>query len=813
MRHTTYLRAATCASALLIGLGLAVGATTPAFAQSNDDDVRVKDEIIVTARKTEETLLDVPLSITAITEAEIERSGIDNIADIALQTPGFSFRQGFGRAEGGANSRPAIRGMSNVLGAPNAGFFVDGIFVSDSITSYQLDNLQRVEVIRGPQSALFGRNTFSGAVNFVTRDPGDEMRGRITAMAAEHDAFELNGYVSGPIKEGILYGEINGRFNTFGGDYENADGGDDLGAQETTNVGGKLVFTPSDMFTARLNLGYSEVRDGGFAYGALGSNNLNCFLPNVTGSFFGIDLSSNRSRGYFCGEIEVPDTLAFNDAELDQLGYDGIERDSFRSSLQLDWDLDNGYTLTSITAYNSSKNINIFDNALVSSATPNFSIGKSSRHDISQELRILSPRDNRFRWLAGGYYFEENDGEGFDAGGNFNPNGLSNRPRLFDSGDKVENVALFGMVEYDASEDLTLSLEARYQEDTITATDEVLGAADSTTRPAFNNVREAKFESFLPRLTARYALNENMNVYGSIAKGNKPGGFNPVPTQAEFFDPQDFTEFTRDFATFDEENIWSYEVGLKGQDGEGRFNYNVAAYYIDWADQQLTQSQPYLTASSGGNSGTTFPAVVNAGESEIYGFEAELFGSLDRFSYSLGYSYTNAELTDFYDENAEELFDTDGIPSGSPGDVDGFNGQLAGNDLPQTPAHQINASGTYTVPVNDSTDWFARADYNYESKRFVQVFNLAHTGDSHMLNLQTGIDRGDWSITAFYNNVLGDDTPLVVTRLLDFNRTLLIPDPVRSFIFLPNRRFTFYRDFTISGPRKSQFGVRASYKF
>lgn len=809
MTHSNLFRTASCASALLLGLGVAA----PTLAQSTDENVRIKDEIIVTARKTEETLLDVPLSITAITAADIERSGLDSIADVALQTPGFSFRQGFGRAEGGANSRPAIRGMSNVLGSPNAGFFVDGIFVSDSITSYQLDNLERVEVIRGPQSALFGRNTFAGAVNFVTRDPGEEMQGRISAMAAEHDAYELTGYVNGPIKEGILYGEINARFNTFGGDYENADGGDNLGAQETTNVGGKLVFKPTDAFTARLNLGYSQVRDGGFAYGGLGSNNLNCFQPNVTGSFFGIDLSSNRSRGYFCGEIEVPDTLAFNDAELNDLGYDGIERDSFRSSLQMDWDLDNGYSLTSITGYNSSDNINIFDNALVSSTAPNFSIGKTSRNDFSQELRILSPRDKQFRWLAGGYYFEENDGEGFDAGGVYAPNGQSNRPRLFDSGDKVENIAVYGMVEYDATEDLTLSLEARYQEDTITATEEVLGAADSTTRPAFTDIREIKYDSFLPRVTARYSLNENTNIYGSIAKGNKPGGFNSVPPESEFFNPQDFAEFTRDFATFEEESIWSYEVGVKGQDGTGRLNYNLSAYYIDWSDQQLTQSQPYTTASSGGRSGTTFPAVVNAGASEIFGFEAELIGSVDRFDYSLGYSYSNAELTDFYDENAEELFDTDGIASGQPGDVDGLNGQLAGNKLPQTPAHQINASGTYTIPISDTTDWFARADYNYESKRFVQVFNLSHTGDSHMLNLRTGIDRGNWSLSAFYNNVLGDNTPLVVTRLLDFNRPLLIPDPVRSFIFLPNRRFTFYRDFTISGPRKSQFGVRASYKF
>ena len=154
----------------------AVLATPLAYGQNDDMGAGILEEIVVTARKVEESLLDVPISITAVTAAQIEASGIDDVADLALQTPGFSYRQGFGRTgsgQGEATSRPSIRGMSSILGAANAAFFVDGVYVSGNVSSYQLDNLQRVEVIRGPQSALFGRQTFAGAINFVTREPGD----------------------------------------------------------------------------------------------------------------------------------------------------------------------------------------------------------------------------------------------------------------------------------------------------------------------------------------------------------------------------------------------------------------------------------------------------------------------------------------------------------------------------------------------------------------------------------------------------------------------------------------------------------------
>ena len=223
-------------------------------------------EIVVTARKREERLQDVPLTISVVNADMISRSHLNNVSDLATQTPGFSYKQGFGRSGGGggAGVRPSIRGMSSVVGAPNAAFFVDGVFVSDNIASYQLDNLERVEVIKGPQSALFGRQTFSGAISYITRKPTNELSGKAKVTYGEYGNFEASGFISGPIIKDVLLFEVNARRYNFGGDYVNADSGKrDLGAQKSTNFGGKLLFRPTSNIEIIGNLGFSRDRDTG----------------------------------------------------------------------------------------------------------------------------------------------------------------------------------------------------------------------------------------------------------------------------------------------------------------------------------------------------------------------------------------------------------------------------------------------------------------------------------------------------------------------------------------------------------------------
>ena len=255
-------RLLTTAAIALAASALQVPFMSTASAQQQTAQSGGLEEIIVTARKREENLMEVPLSISAITELQIERSGINNMSDLATQTVGFSYHQGFGRLGsgqgGGASNRPSIRGMSNILGGPNTGFFVDGVYVAGNPSSYQLDNLERIEVIRGPQSAQLGRGTFAGAVNFITRKPTNEWKGKVEATVGQYDHYEGTGYVSGPIIEDKLFAEVNARYYSFGGDYKNAvTGKRDIGDQKSKNIGGKIVANPTENLTVEVNVGYS----------------------------------------------------------------------------------------------------------------------------------------------------------------------------------------------------------------------------------------------------------------------------------------------------------------------------------------------------------------------------------------------------------------------------------------------------------------------------------------------------------------------------------------------------------------------------
>jgi iron complex outermembrane recepter protein len=804
------------ATTALIG-GLVIA--DPALAQqgpAENDGVRADTgAIIVTARKREENLIDVPLTITALTEKEIQSSGIENISDLSRQVPGFNFKQGFGRTgggDGGASVRPSIRGMSNILGAPNAGFFVDGVFVSQNITSYQLDNLERIEVIRGPQAALFGRQTFSGAINFVTRKPGNELRGAINATLGQWDHQEVSAYIQAPLVKDHLAVELNARLYHFGGDYVNLDNGKrDINAQDSQNVGAKIRWTPSSNFEVIINAAVGHDRDKGYSSFFIPAAGLNCLQPTITGTLLGIPRSSTRARGYYCGEVKSPANFAYNNDDIEALGYFPLQRSYFRSDATLRYTTDSDWSVTMVGAFNWQENQNGFDNTYLASANPSLTIEYRSNQDVSFETRIQSPQSASIRALVGGYYFKADDNSGYTV--NTTRTNVNYTARSgFTSADGVRNIAVFGMVEADLGDRFTVTAEGRYQEDKILGSTEV-SVLRGVGSPI--NVRSETYKSFLPRVTGRFELGSNWNIYGSVAKGNKPGGFNDLPTDANATFTADF--LARGYDVFTEESVWSYELGTKGRIGD--INFGLAAYYLDWSHQQLTQSQPYQRTSG---TFTTVPFIVNAGASQIKGFEADISGKLtDWFDFRIAYAYNDAKFTDFYDEITEQIYDTDGRPSYldvartmvNPADVDGPDGQVAGNRLPQTPVHQLSVTTNFRFPISDNNNLFFRTDASWESKRYDQVHNLAHTGDSFNLNLRAGVEFGEnITFTAWVNNATDDRSPVVVTRLFDFSRSLIIPDPVRTFAGQP-ATLTFYRGFLVSSPRRREFGLSANYRF
>ena len=290
------------------------------------------EEIVITARKRSETLLEIPLTVSAFSAEDIEQAGYTTITDLVEAVPGVTY--GSFEAEGRGDSA-SFRGIATNTGDPtlqNSSKFIDGVYVSGSLCTALLSDLERVEVIKGPQSALYGRATFSGAINYITKKPTDELEGSINATVAEYDEIQLNGSLSGPIVENRLAMRVSGGFLTKGSEYTNITNGAEMGEDDIFSISSALRFTPTDALEADLSLSYSEA-DLGEAPRATTALNM--------------------------GELAFP-LVSVIGGNVDQLDDPGIQSDTFRGSLSINYDI-NGYTLTSITGYGKEDTVNQSD--------------------------------------------------------------------------------------------------------------------------------------------------------------------------------------------------------------------------------------------------------------------------------------------------------------------------------------------------------------------------------------------------------------------------------------------------------------------
>ena len=310
----------------------------------------------------------------------------------------------------------------------------------------------------------------------------------------------------------------------------------------------------------------------------------------------------------------------------------------------------------------------------------------------------------------------------------------------------VENIAAFGQIEFDITDALTASFEARYQRERVTsintssATVTVAGVPTVFTR-AINETGE--YKAFLPRGTINYKVTPDAMVYGVVSHGNKPGGINAGLLSA-IFDDSEVTRFRGlGITTFREEKVWNYEIGAKTSWLDNRLTLNAAAFYIDWTNQQLTQT--FAGVRRDGVPANIAPT-VNVGKSEVKGFEIEMTGRLsDDFSVRAGYSLTDAKIKDFVNDDRADFFVTAadiaalnattpfpiGTAATNPAFLTQFNarlaaanalitlrGQATGQTLPRTLKHQLQGRLAWSHDFGDALRTFARADYAYESKRF-----------------------------------------------------------------------------------------------
>ncbi len=816
------------------------------------DGLEAIEEIVVTARKREENLQDIPLTVNAFTESALEESGITSLQDIADLTPGFDFAQAFGRAD----FRPSIRGQSNILGRANAGLFIDGIIVENGQASIPLTALERVEVVKGPQSALYGRSTLAGAVNYVLKKPSDEFQGEVRAEYGEMDQVRVELHAGGPVSDTMGIAVTASHYQRDG-TYDNRYPGnalgtpatdDEVGGEETTSFVAVLTLDPTERLSLTGHMIYEDTDDDHYAIALQPSSFNNCYQvirggaltqPSPPAGTPEADAATVTSAGYngsgyYCGRVDVDDVLEAsgggNDTSLETSFFDdmGVERESLRLGLKLDFDLSDALTFTSVTGYNNVDTDASQDQtfgggdtrfpvvgvgspfavqSLIPGAVPasvtsrvGFLTAEEDRFDdFSQEIRLSYDAGAALRSMIGFYYYES-DLKGklitsFDTTASVTPGGVpvfspfnprfepavistsaSYEGAMFrdDGREELESWSVFGSVEADVTEKLSVGAEVRYNEDDFDITP---AGADASVH--------GSFDAFLPKATVKYQATDGLLVYGNIAKGNKPGDLNSdqgVP-EADLL--------------VDEETAWSFELGLKSAWMQNRVIANVAIYHIDWDDMQLTSTR----AATVNGQDRTFSILENVGKASINGIEIDLsIYPTDFWNLRLGYAWTDSEIDEFVQSvdagaAAPSSFREAALINGysASGDV-----VISGVQLPQSSKHQLNLSSTFHGNMNGDWSWFLRGDFNYNSKRYAQVYNLAHTGNREIVNLRGGVGNGNLDIEVWVENVFENDDPTQLIRYVAASNLTFNP---------------FNRAIGVTLPEPRRIGVTARYRF
>ena len=735
-----------CAACALIG-----GAPTgirPAEAQDT-----VLEQIYVTARKREEAAKDVPISLTAYGDQALFEGGVDDLTTLFELTPGLENNKSGDRN----TSLPAVRGVGSQEFATiraKVTTFIDGLPVLGQQGTIPFVGLERAEIFRGPQSAAFGRSTFGGAVNYVTKDPGDELEISLRGQYGDHDTYAVSGAISAPLAGDKLGVTLVGHIDGYDGDddWVNSDG-TQLGGTETNFFSGKVVARPTDRLTAEIVYMRSETDDD---MAPIFLAPLSELVPHpaspvpcaVTG---GVANPGMNPSCVIIGEVQFADPITF-DFDFDNPGNPVLDPSSTNEKNRvhghLAYEFENGITATALGMYTEEEYQRWIDRD-GGVATLGMTIHPSDPTDLTErygEIRVASPGDARLQWMVGASIY---DYDFFTTVfGNLTGGVVMDR-----FSEDAQNIGVFFSAAYDVNDRLNASFEGRYQNDDVGG---FVPAASSSTGMLLEERRETS--SFQPRIALTYAVSDNANIYGQVARGNNPAGFN-----SQFIDPGsgpgmaaaaagfDLTPFV----AFDEEKIWSYEIGSKGTALDGTLVYAVAFYYLDW-----TGYVGPVDLSIGTTFSRTF---VNLGD--LSGFGAEFEGAYKPNEY-LDFRGTIAFVGTEFDDNACSPVPT---AYGAPADqVAPFScGSIAGSTPALASKVSTSFSATFTYPISNGLDFFARFDHRWRSKRYLTDMNLGYLPSFHIVDLRAGISTENWRIEVYGENVTDEDSPTGSVRFFD----------------------------------------------
>jgi iron complex outermembrane receptor protein len=771
-------------------------AGTAAAPQATTDDDTLGD-ITVTARKRGESLIDVPVAITALTGDAMAARGIKDLNTLNDFVPGLRYENSSANRNDRGFATITMRGMYPG-DSPNrqaVTAFVDGVAIPGGAIP-GLTDVERVEVVKGPQSAYFGRSTFAGAINFITIAPSlTDYKGTVSGSYASYNDVDFSASVEGPIITDKLAVRISGRHYSTDGQYKNVGYAGRLGARETNSLAISVIAKPVAALTIRGYFTTWEDNDGPSAQSILTEADYNClgagngrkvnglnYICGGVGATNTATLSQNTTPGGRSSLSSLTDSSG--DRSILPIGFIdslGLQRKEYQANLTADYDL-GGYTLSGSFGKNHNQWAALTDTynrapdgtGYYSTVYLPYNI-----HNTSAELRFASSHGGPFKFMVGGNYYDESIKFQVLA---LRPSATSTSGAITTLSQptdyRARTFGIFGSAGYDLTDRLSLSGEGRYQWDQIHHIVQPVTSATPTVD------LEKTFKSFAPRIILNYKLDNAVNVYASYAKGTRPGTFNSnYLSFTDFQKAQLVANAGRDIPTaVPEETLTSWEGGLKGNFFDRRVRVLAAVYYAQWRDRQINQNIAYLatpTSSTTSTATLTFPD----GSTNLYGLELETtIKPVDHVTIDGTFNWAK---TDIRFTACAECLATTGVAN------------PVGNLMERYPEFSGTFGATYDRNLFDAWNGFARADYIYVGKQYATADNITYLKAANRVNAGFGVENGKYRLELFVRNLF--DNKVASNILRNANPFSNTSQGLNLIV--------------LAAPERQTFGIRGSAKF
>lgn len=661
------------------------------------------EEVTVTARKREEGMQDAPLSVSAFSGDGLQARGIENIAEVGALTPNMTFQN---NPQAGGSSSVAtvyIRGVGqrDFLGTIDSGvgFYIDDVYIARTVGALvDLVDVERVEVLRGPQGTLFGRNNVGGALALHSKKPEDSFGGYLSATVGSDAKQRVNAGINLPLSDNLLtaFSFLAGKQDG----YVTRTDGADLGDDDVQAFRGSVYWTPTDRLSVRLSADYSREEENGPAFVLVDVDEVGQFGNGFPG------FHNNVLAGDSCAYAQFgpfrEDPACYNDQWTGELNQGTAptysNTDNWGVTLGVEWEISDTLSLKSITAHRD-LDAEFARDSDASPLTITHFYDAFESEQFSQEIQVLGTAlDGALDWIGGLYYFDE-DG--------YNQNILNFAIADFDSRNVFSSTskAAFAQVTYHWAESLHVTLGLRYsdEEKMFSPNQRVLQSnigipAGTLILPLGENTIEASEST--PLLNVSWDLNDTTMVYANYAQGFRSGGF-----VQRIFPPRP------DVVSFAPEYVDSYELGIKYRSEQGDLQINAAAFQMDYDDIQVRVPAGVAQVEQ------------NVGEAEISGLELEIkWAPIAHWFIESGVGYTNAKFTKID-------IDVSSIPRNPDGSLsvdldDPFAVIQANNEFDHVPEWSANISVAHDVDLGEQGDLVVRLSANYHSGYFNEPLNL-----------------------------------------------------------------------------------------